>query len=187
MVLLEAAPSSGRRWREEPALVSRGDVCLLSQHLLLPLLPLLLLPALVPFLPPLLPPPPLVPPSAALKSRTLLASSTHASPTHGRAYSFLFCFLPPTATQVEAELRRIPPHLAAGVEQHLWSILYMPQVGGDSGWVVRVGAAGCVAVVVMYGRRWWWVLAGADGRVAQKERLLEQAPPSDVAGCRRCC
>lgn len=31
------------------------------------------------------------------------------------------------AWQVEAELRRIPRELSHGVEQHLWSIVYMPQ------------------------------------------------------------
>ncbi|KAL4443274.1 hypothetical protein ABPG75_011011 [Micractinium tetrahymenae] len=41
-----------------------------------------------------------------------------------------YCSLPDYLTQlVEAELRRIPRELSHGVEQHLWSIVYMPQVG----------------------------------------------------------
>ena len=34
------------------------------------------------------------------------------------------------ALQVEEELRRIPRELSHGVEQHLWSIVYMPQASG---------------------------------------------------------
>jgi len=36
--------------------------------------------------------------------------------------------------QVEAELQRIPRGLSHGVEQHLWSIVYMPQVSRGRGW-----------------------------------------------------
>jgi hypothetical protein len=31
---------------------------------------------------------------------------------------------------VEAELQRIPAHIARRYNQQLWSIVYMPQVGG---------------------------------------------------------
>ncbi len=59
------------------------------------------------------------------------------------------CWVPQLSFQVEAELRRVPRQLAAGLDASLWSIVYMPQARRARGSLLLPCLAGCCLLFVV--------------------------------------